>query len=215
MESSTVSSLAKIPLPSDLSKAVWELLSSTESESGTVVGPHLDSSIEVLPPNSERFDQLCQFAEDTRVEKNRFESLACSSDGDSVNGGVKNIRTHMFSAVYNTGGGNYLRVPHWDGESGVALYPAGSDSKYFIKGYPCMEMLNPHLQDEMKGVDTKSSFDKISGSLLTLDPNKPGQSEEVFDKLQHEKWSISLENAKLWRKFNEVGNEMIISKLGR
>ena len=46
-------------------------------------------------------------------------------------------------------------------------------------------------------------------------PNESETAEEFLHPLQHQNWKVSLQNEELWRKFHEVGNEMVLTKAGR
>lgn len=152
------------------------------------------SSIFDSQENIEQLDKFCKYIDSSGDEEFMVERE--SSSGEGCNG----------EACNGEGCSNA------DGRG--ILNPAKNRyDQCFITGNLCSEMLDSPPKKKRRNACAMSMSDYFSDDLdNTMDSTLV---EGVFDSTEERSWKVELDNATMWREFDMVGTEMVITKAGR
>lgn len=99
------------------------------------------------------------------------------------------------------------------GNGGGMFNPVKNRYECFITGNLCSEMLDSPPKKKRRSACAMSMSDYFSDDLEnTMDSTIV---EGVFDSSEDRSWKVELDNATMWREFDMVGTEMVITKAGR
>ena len=92
-------------------------------------------------------------------------------------------------------------------------YSSGAMLNHAPNGYDCFIAGNIMLGSPSK--KKRKNTCRISISDYFSDDNMDPTLEGVFDLPEHRNWKVELDNATMWKEFDMVGTEMVITKAGR
>ena len=95
------------------------------------------------------------------------------------------------------------------------MHAAKNRYKCFITGNPCSEMLDSPPKKKRRSACSVSVSDYYSDDIDNAAESSLAERTYNSSPTEERNWIVELDNAIMWREFDMVGTEMVITKAGR
>lgn len=168
------------------------------------------SSMFESPESIEQLDKFCKY-----IDSSGDEEFMTDKDGESS---VEGCSRDGCSGAGCSGAGCSGGAGGSEGGEGdhTLLNSAKNRYKCFITGNPCSEMLDSPPKKRRRAVCGVAEYYNES-----LDNTVAGNSAALMKRkynsvtMEERNWIVEMDNANMWRQFDMVGTEMVITKAGR